>query len=78
MKNISAILQRCTNTPFYKQLCYGNFEKGCKRLRLAETELADKWDAFTSLGRMVRKSIHEKDNWQEGLCSHHGDHFSFI
>lgn len=27
MKNISAILQLCTNTAVYKQLCYGNFFK---------------------------------------------------
>lgn len=40
-------------------------------------ELADKWDAFMSLGRTVRKSVYEEDNWQECLCCHHGGSLHF-
>lgn len=74
MKNISAIFQLCTNTAVYKQLGDGNFEKGHNRLRLAETELAEKWDAFMPLGRTVRKRITGRS-----VCVLiTGDHFIFI
>lgn len=76
MKNISAILQlgthTHTHTPVYKQLCYGNFEKGHKRLRLA-----DKWDPFMSLGRTMRKSVDEEDECLCSWCSHHGGSLLF-